>query len=104
MSYYEKHLYFCTNLRTDGRKCCAQGNAENLRLYAKTQIRALGRQGKGKVRINSAGCMDRCNEGPTLVVYPDAVWYRYETPADIDEIINEHILNNRIVDRLLLPE
>jgi len=102
MSYYNKHVFFCTNLRTDGRQCCANANAQALLTYAKTKIKAL--QCNGKVRINSAGCMDRCAEGPVLVVYPDAVWYRYQSQADIDEIIDQHVLRGHVVERLLLDK
>lgn len=71
-----------------------------MRGYAKDKIRALNLSGKGKIRVNSAGCMDRCDEGPVLVVYPDAVWYTYLDKHDIDEIIEEHLLHGRIVTRL----
>ena len=56
--------------------------------------------GKGKVRINNAGCLDRCDEGPVLVVYPEGVWYTYVDKEDIDEIVTEHLQNGRIVERL----
>jgi len=71
-----------------------------MRGYAKDKIRALNLSGKGKIRVNSAGCMDRCDEGPVLVVYPDGVWYTYVDQHDIDEIIEEHLLHGRIVTRL----
>jgi (2Fe-2S) ferredoxin len=71
-----------------------------MRGYAKDKIRALNLSGKGKIRVNSAGCMDRCDEGPVLVVYPDGVWYTYVDKHDIDEIIEEHLLNGRVVTRL----
>lgn len=102
MSYYQKHVFICTNQRDNGKQCCADYNAKALLDYAKTQIKILQQNGKGKVRINNAGCMDRCAEGPVLVIYPDNVWYRYQTQVDIDEIIAEHVLNNRIVQRLVL--
>jgi (2Fe-2S) ferredoxin len=71
-----------------------------MRDYAKARIKELGLAGKGRVRINQAGCMDRCEEGPVLVVYPEGVWYTYVDKDDVDEIINEHIVNGRIVERL----
>ncbi len=71
-----------------------------MRGYAKDKIRTLNLSGKGKIRVNSAGCMDRCDEGPVLVVYPDGVWYTYVDKHDIDEIIEEHLLHGRIVKRL----
>ena len=103
MPYYQKHVFICTNQRDNGKQCCADYQAKALLDYAKTQIKILQQNGKGKIRINSAGCMDRCAEGPVLVIYPDNIWYQYQTQADIDEIIAEHVLNNRIVQRLVLP-
>ena len=102
MAYYQYHVFFCTNLREDGSACCQRFDAQRMRDYAKKRSKELGIAGPGKVRINSAGCMDRCNEGPVLVVYPDAIWYSYVDQADIDEIIDEHLLNGRIVERLVI--
>jgi len=100
MSYYKYHVFFCTNLRTDGTACCQRFDAQALRDYAKQRSKALGIAGVGQVRINSAGCLDRCSEGPVLVVYPDDVWYSYVDRADIDEIIDEHLVHGRLVERL----
>lgn len=58
------------------------------------------KNGPGKIRINRAGCLDRCDEGPVMVVYPEGVWYRYVDRQDIDEIIEEHLLHDRPVERL----
>jgi (2Fe-2S) ferredoxin len=102
MSYYRYHVFFCTNLRADGTACCQRHDAQALRDYAKQRSKALGIAGQGGVRINTAGCMDRCTEGPVLVVYPEAVWYTYLDREDIDEIIQEHLVNGRIVERLLI--
>jgi (2Fe-2S) ferredoxin len=63
-------------------------------------VKQLGLAGKGKVRINQAGCLDRCEEGPVLVIYPEEVWYTYVDRQDIDEIIDEHLVNGRVVERL----
>ena len=57
-------------------------------------------KGQGKIRINKAGCLDRCDEGPVMVVYPEAVWYTYIDKEDIEEIIQEHLVHGRIVERL----
>lgn len=100
MSYYQRHVFFCCNQRTDGRACCADKNAAEMRDYAKGRVKELGLAGEGKLRVNQAGCLDRCEEGPCIVVYPDAVWYTYVDRADIDEIIREHLQNGRIVERL----
>ncbi len=100
MSYYKYHVFFCTNLRADGSACCQRFNAQAMRDYAKQRSKELGITGEGKVRINTAGCLDRCNEGPVLVVYPDDVWYSYVDQADIDEIIDQQLVNGRVVERL----
>ncbi len=101
-SYYSRHVFFCCNQRDDGSPCCEDHDASSLRNYCKQQVKALGLAGQGKLRINSAGCLDRCAQGPTLVVYPEAVWYRYENRSDIDEIVAEHLVAGRIVERLKL--
>ncbi len=71
-----------------------------MRDYAKARVKELGLAGKGKIRVNQAGCMDRCEEGPVVVVYPEGVWYTYVDQHDVDEIIDEHLVNGRIVQRL----
>jgi (2Fe-2S) ferredoxin len=71
-----------------------------MRQYAKDRIKALKLAGPGKIRINQSGCLDRCDEGPVMVVYPDAVWYTYVDEEDVDEIISEHLQNGRVVERL----
>jgi (2Fe-2S) ferredoxin len=102
MSYYERHVFFCCNQRepSDPRGCCNAKGASAMRDYAKRRVQELGMAGAGKVRINQAGCLDRCAEGPCAVVYPDAVWYAYVDRGDIDEIIEEHLRHGRIVERL----
>ena len=102
MSYYQQHVFFCTNQRDDGRKCCEQAGASQLRAYAKARIKSLGKSGKGQVRVNTAGCLDRCGQGPVIVVYPDETWYHYQNEADIDEIIEQHLINGKKVQRLIL--
>ena len=100
MSYYQHHVFFCTNQREDGAACCANQGAPAMRDYAKEKIKKLHLSGKGKCRINNAGCLDRCNEGPVVVVYPEGVWYTYVDKSDIDEIIDQHLRHGRIVERL----
>ena len=100
MSYYKHHVFFCLNEREPPERCCANFGAAEMQAYAKSRIKALGLSGKGSVRINKAGCLDRCEEGPVLVVYPDEVWYTYVDRADIDEIIDRHLVNGEIVERL----
>ncbi len=105
MSYYEHHLFFCNNQRAPGgRGCCNDKGATEAREHAKARIKALRLNRPGKVRVNQAGCMERCEEGPCLAVYPDAVWYTYRNTADIDEIIDRHLLHGQTVERLRLPD
>lgn len=100
LSFYKHHVFFCCNLRQNGDACCADNDAPEMRDYAKSRIKALALSGKGKVRINQAGCLDRCQEGPVIVVYPGEVWYTYVDRDDIDEIIEEHLIHGRVVERL----
>jgi (2Fe-2S) ferredoxin len=100
MSYYRHHVFFCCNQREPGENCCQNHKADEMRDYAKNRVKALGLAGQGKVRVNKAGCLDRCDEGPVIVVYPEEVWYTYVDKADIDEIVEEHLRHGRIVERL----
>ena len=100
MGYYHRHVFFCCNKRAPPERCCADSGAVEMQKYAKGRIKELHLSGKGRVRINKAGCLDRCDEGPILVVYPDDVWYTYVDQSDIDEIIDRHVINGEIVDRL----
>jgi (2Fe-2S) ferredoxin len=98
--YYRYHVFFCVNQRENGEVCCADKGATAMRDYAKARVKALGLAGRGQVRINQAGCLDRCREGPVVVIYPEGVWYTYVDRADIDEIIDQHLTHGRVVDRL----
>jgi (2Fe-2S) ferredoxin len=100
MSFYRRHVFFCLNQRDAPEKCCANAGAADMQKYAKDRVKALGLSGPGQVRVNKAGCLDRCEEGPCVVVYPDAVWYTYVDRSDIDEIIERHVVNGEIVERL----
>lgn len=101
MSYYKNHVFFCCNQRDPGAKvCCNAAGASEMRDYAKQRIRDLKLSGPDNVRINMAGCLDRCEEGPCIVVYPEEVWYTYVDKTDIDEIIDEHLVHGRVVERL----
>ena len=103
MSYYRHHVFVCTNQREDGRQCCAECGSPALRDHLKRRTKELDITGPGGVRINIAGCLDRCAEGPVLVVYPEAVWYTYVDQEDLEEILTEHLVHGRIVERLRLP-
>ena len=97
--YYRRHLFFCVNERAD-EACCQDHDARAMRDYAKARCKTLGIHGAGQVRVNQCGCLDRCAEGPVAVVYPDGIWYRYRTRADIDRIIDEHLRHGRPVREL----
>ncbi len=99
-SYYQHHVFFCTNVRDDGRPCCAERGASEAQAHAKQRMKALNLNGAGKVRINKAGCLDRCEQGPVLVIYPEATWYTYVDKEDIDEIVDSHIVGGKVVERL----
>lgn len=103
-AYYKHHVFFCLNQRDEGRPCCADRGAQIAQEHAKARIKELGLSGQGKVRINKAGCLDRCELGPVVVVYPEGVWYTYVDEEDVDEIIESHLRDGRVVERLRLPD
>jgi (2Fe-2S) ferredoxin len=103
MSYFQRHVFFCLNERAPPDACCANHKSAQMHAYAKDRVKKLGISGAGKIRINKAGCLDRCDEGPCVVVYPEAVWYTYADRHDIDEIIDTHLVGGKLVTRLLLP-
>lgn len=102
-SYYERHIFFCLNQRDNGQDCCAQHQAQEAFDHCKSKVKALGLAGPGKVRVNKAGCLDRCAGGPIAVVYPEAVWYSYVDASDIDEIVTSHLRDGVVVQRLQTP-
>ena len=99
-NYYQHHVFFCLNQRDDGEPCCMDKGAEAAFDHMKARVKKLALNGKDKVRINRAGCFDRCGEGPLMVVYPEAIWYTFIDNEDIDEIIDSHLLQGKIVKRL----
>lgn len=100
--YYEKHIFFCTNQKAQGKQCCAISGGEEFMAYMKDKLLELNMHGHGAIRISKAGCLGRCSSGPCLVIYPEAVWYTYSSFADIDDIINSHLLSGVEVKQLLL--
>jgi len=104
MSYYDKHIFFCVNDRgaDADRPSCSQCGSVEMRDYAKSRIKALALSGAGKVRVNQAGCLDRCEEGPVCVVYPEGIWYTYVDEMDVDEIIDSHLVEGEPVKRLMI--
>ena len=103
IGYSRAHVFCCTNQRDaeDPRGCCHDRNGPILRNYMKTKIKKMGISG---IRINSAGCLGRCEEGPAMVVYPDGVWYRCESREDVDEVLQSHLVKGVPVARLLLSD
>ena len=102
-SYYERHIFFCLNERKNGEDSCALHGAQAGFDRCKSQVKAAGLAGPGKLRVNKAGCLDRCAAGPVAVVYPEAVWYSFVDESDIDEIVESHLKNGQVVERLLIP-
>lgn len=105
--FYRAHIFVCTNERPENhpRGSCARKGAEKLRNYMKARAKELGMGLEDGVRVNNAGCLERCELGPTLVIYPEGIWYRADTFADIDEILETHVKQGGRVERLLLkPE
>ena len=103
MSYYRLHVFCCTNHRpeTHPRGSCAARGSVKLRDYMKVRAKELGLLG---IRINSAGCLDRCELGPGVGVYPGGIWYRMETRDDVDEILEQHLQDGKPVERLMLKD
>jgi (2Fe-2S) ferredoxin len=104
MPKFEHHIFVCTNQREPGHprgSCDPTGSGELHGLF-KTGVAVRGL--KGRVRANKAGCLDQCEHGPNVVIYPEAVWYGHVTPSDVDEILDSHILGGRPVERLMIAE
>jgi (2Fe-2S) ferredoxin len=104
MPKFEKHIFVCGNQRPAGnpRGCCDPSGQAKLQKLFKQKLVERGL--KGKVRANQSGCLDQCEHGPNLVIYPDAVWYGHVTEADVDEIIDAHIIGGNPVERLMLAD
>ncbi len=102
MHYYQRHVFFCTNLRDNPRRSCQQCDAQAARDYVKKRCKALFPDPRA-IRINSAGCLNRCQHGPVLVIYPQGIWYRYDNQHDLDDIIDQQLQKGETVTRLLLP-
>lgn len=102
--FYGRHVFVCTNERAEDhpRGSCARKGSVELRSYMKNRAKDLGIEG---VRINAAGCLDRCELGPTVVIYPEGVWYSCKTKEDFDEVLERHVRHGERVPHLMLqPE
>jgi len=104
MSYYQRHIFFCLNQRINGEASCGDHDAKSAFDHCTRRVADAGLSGKGQVRVNKAGCLDRCAGGPVAVVYPEGVWYTYVDKTDIDEIIDRHLAKGEVVERLVLPD
>jgi len=103
MPFFEKHVFICTNRRdpSNPKGSCAAKGSEAIREEFKKQVYERGL--KGRMRANASGCLDQCENGCTVVVYPEQVWYGHVKVEDVTEIIDEHLLKGKIVERLLMP-
>ena len=101
---YERHVFVCENRRPDGhpRGCCAGKGGAEVKEALKAELKARGLQ--ARVRANSAGCLDACEEGAAMVVYPEGVWYGGVTPEDVPEIVERHLVGGEPVERLVIRE
>ena len=99
--FYERHVFCCVNVRPDGhpRGCCSAQGSVPLRTYMKSKAKDMGLH---NVRINASQCLDRCEFGPCVVIYPEGVWYSVHSEADIDEILKTHLVEGGRVPRLML--
>ncbi len=101
--YFDAHLFVCCNRRPDGhvRGSCAAAGSESLRDYMKVRAKELGLG--TRIRVNAAACLDRCELGPCLVIYPEGVWYRIRTRADVDTVLQCHLVEGGRATELMLP-
>lgn len=104
MSYYEKHVFVCTNQKIAGKTCCANTGGEPVFNELKTALLELDLFGPGKVRVSKSGCLGRCSQGPCVVIYPEGIWYKCDTSEDIHKIIEEHLVNNQQVTSLIISD
>jgi (2Fe-2S) ferredoxin len=100
MSYYRHHVFICCNQRAAGETSCNALGSGTLLDYMKDRVKALGLAGAGQVRVNKAGCLGRCDDGPLMVIYPEETWYTFLDEQDIDEIVDVHLVGGKIVERL----
>jgi (2Fe-2S) ferredoxin len=100
-SYFDCHVFCCVNERAPGhpRSCCSAKGSVELRDYMKKKGKALKIK---SLRVNQSGCLDRCELGPTMVIYPGGTWYHYQSEADVDEILEKHVICGETVERLVL--
>ncbi|MDT3696556.1 MAG: (2Fe-2S) ferredoxin domain-containing protein [Ignavibacterium sp.] len=102
MKRFEKHIFVCENSRPADhpRGCCSQKGSQVIRELLKSRLKELGLG--STIRANSSGCLDACEFGPSIVVYPEQVWYGGVKKEDVEEIIQSHLINNVPVKRLFI--
>ena len=100
--YFDKHIFFCLNERPGRGACCGNFDASRFQTYAKDKIKIEPGISNIRVRVNRAGCLGNCDAGPVIVIYPEGIWYTYLDEQDIDEIIQSHLVNGVVVERLLI--
>ncbi|MBM3617075.1 MAG: (2Fe-2S) ferredoxin domain-containing protein [Alphaproteobacteria bacterium] len=103
MGYYEQHIFCCTNERKKDapRGCCRSKGGEEIRAYLKDRVKELKLP---KTRVNMSGCLDRCELGPVLVIYPQGTWYHVKNKKDAEEILQTHLIGGKVVERLALDD
>jgi len=101
---FERHVFVCHNVRpVDApRPSCSTDGKSELHTQLNQLVKAAGLS--GKVRINKSGCLDQCEHGPTVVVYPEGVWYGHVQPSDAAAIVEEHLVGGRPVERLRIAD
>lgn len=102
-SFYKYHVFVCTNQR-EVYSACNDFDTRSVRDYLKSEMKKRDMHTEGKVRINQAGCLGRCLSGPVMVIYPQETWYTFVDREDIDEIIESHLVNDKVVERLLIDQ
>jgi (2Fe-2S) ferredoxin len=102
MPGFKKHIFVCINERPpdDPRGSCSAKNSKQIHEHFSSEVKRRGL--KDSVRANKAGCLDHCANGPSVVIYPEGVWYTVPTPSDVDEIMDRHIIGGEVVQRLLM--
>ena len=99
---FKKHIFVCLNERAPDseRGDCTRKGAPELLKKLKSALKARGLD--DEIRANKAGCLDNCENGCSVVVYPEGVWYGHVTEADIDELVEQHLIGGNPVARLQL--
>lgn len=92
VGYFKKHVFICTNHKSDGRKSCHEGNPKEICSYLKERLKSLDAYGEGKIRVSSSGCLGRCEVGPNLLVYPEGLWVHYDSKEDIERFLQDSLL------------